>query len=338
MQRSTSSDVIDSSRPFLYSQAMAITRACHTAFKREHFSSASVISILDSTYVNHWPTHWPTQTATSPTHTRLTLHQQRALEHVRVRAQLAHTFAREQLDKRALSLGFSARDVTRACEFIRDACPVLIHVKPDVLLSLNKDSQYRSQHETSTSGGALDLAYRDRKEELMFGGAYLSASPNEKPKYGALNPFLDALGVNSAVPRFGDCFLVLKREVKLRCSMGGKGSKGGNLNLGTLDHYRHCLMDYDLADFTKLLEVARTWGQSGLSTLCPPPLSYRHSFQGSYKEVQIHGDILLGQDVEALVLHPSHISNRWIQEAATIFEITFNVRVDRFGASRWQEL
>ena len=172
----------------------------------------------------------------------------------------------------------------------------------------------------------------------MFGGSYLTARPEEKPKYGALNTLMDPLGVSSTVPRFGNCFLILKREVKLRCTLSGKGSKGGNVNLGTLDSYRHCLMDYDDDDLTNVMEVSKSWAESG--SRHPPPISYRHSFnntaQTPYREAQIHGDIVLSRDIEALVLHPSHIDSQWVQEAGSIFARMHKVRVDRVvGASRW---
>ncbi len=74
---------------------------------------------------------------------------------------------------------------------------VTIHFHPDrrvgetlLLKHLVTDGIYRSQFETGTSNGGLTAhtgGDRWRWEHHMFGGAYDSASPSDRPKYGSLN-------------------------------------------------------------------------------------------------------------------------------------------------------
>ena len=75
------------------------------------------------------------------------------------------------------------------------------------------DGVYRGQFETRISNGSAS-AYpggdRDRWEQLLFEGAYRSAAPEERPKYGALALMRHADG---AAPRFGSCYLRLRPEV-----------------------------------------------------------------------------------------------------------------------------
>ena len=267
----------------------------------------------------------------------LTDSQKRALNYVGMQARLAQEWSRVPLLERVRSLGFSPDDVSRALTFIRDAAPVVIHIKPEFIDLFNKDTHYRSQHETATSGGALDLGYRDTKEATMFGEAYRYTSGREKPKYGALNPTLDPMGVSCAAPRFGDCFFILKESVKRRCTAAGKGSKGGLVNLGTMTSYSHCLLDYSDEELSSLMETAKAWKQGQGGRVQKVSCVGHEGFiqQGSYKEVQIHGDIVFSRDVEALVLHPSHMNSQWVHEAASTFSQRFNVRVERWGASRW---
>jgi hypothetical protein len=58
--------------------------------------------------------------------------------------------ALQQLQRRVTSLGFSADDLTRASNFLRDEAPLLIHVHSNSLPSLLNDTHYRSGWERGT--------------------------------------------------------------------------------------------------------------------------------------------------------------------------------------------
>eukprot|EP01032_Pedospumella_encystans_P014865 gene14865-17049_t len=87
-----------------------------------------------------------------------------------------------------------------------------------ILESISQAGVYKSQFETGSSNGGL-TAYvggdRWNWESRIFGASYDQASPNERPKYGALNYKNYDSG---ASPRFGSAFFKLKAEVMNRCT------------------------------------------------------------------------------------------------------------------------
>jgi hypothetical protein len=106
---------------------------------------------------------------------------------------------------------------------------VAVHFHPDRLVaggpmvgeSLLRGGRYVSQFVTRISSGGL-TAYaggaRDRWEQAMFGGAYQreQVRREDRPVYGALDLLRHADG---PAPRFGSCFLRLRREVLDRTSL-----------------------------------------------------------------------------------------------------------------------
>ena len=85
-----------------------------------------------------------------------------------------------------------------------------------ILAALAADGIYRSQFETGTSNGGLTAhagGDRWRWESRIFRGAYDTAGPAERPKYGALNYRRRATGGS---PRFGSAHLRLRPEILMR--------------------------------------------------------------------------------------------------------------------------
>jgi Protein of unknown function (DUF3626) len=97
--------------------------------------------------------------------------------------------------------------------------PARFHRGVPLLRCLADDREYRSQFETGTGNGSLS-AYpggeRWRWETHLFGGAYDTASSNERPKVGALNYSRRATG---AFPRFGSAHLRLRPGIAPHCTV-----------------------------------------------------------------------------------------------------------------------
>jgi hypothetical protein len=162
----------------------------------------------------------------------------------------------------------------------------MLHFHPDwpfregtVLAAIAADRRYRSQFETATSNGGLTArpgGDRWRWESRMFGGAYDTAAPADRPTYGALDVHRRPIG---AAPRFGSAHLRLAAPV--------------------LDRTTCCFPDsvYEPTAFAP----ARAAG--GLIALA---LAADADPLDDYVEAQVHGPLRLPEDVEALVLDPSH--------------------------------
>ncbi len=164
-------------------------------------------------------------------------------------------------------------------------CTVTVHFHPDrdaggrsVLAALADEGVYRSQFVTRTSNGGLTAhpgGDRWRWESRLFGGAYDAAPPDTRPIYGAL----DHRGrPEGAAPRFGSAYLRLRPEVTARASFCWPDSVFEPTHFG----------------------VAERMGVLAVAAAAAPasdPLD-------DYIEAQVHGEVRLDRDVEALVLDP----------------------------------
>lgn len=147
-----------------------------------------------------------------------------------------------------------------------------------ILDSLAETRVYKSQFETQTSNGGLTAhpgGDRWRWESRIFGKAYDEALPAERPKYGALNYKNSQYGGS---PRFGSAYIRLNEGVLNRTTFCYPDSVFEPEAFGTAKHM--ALIELALEDDKDLLD--------------------------DYIEAQIHGELDLAQDVEALVLDPSY--------------------------------
>lgn len=145
-----------------------------------------------------------------------------------------------------------------------------------MLEALAADGVYRSQFETLTSNGGL-TAYpggeRWMWENAIFGGAYEHASPNLRPKYGALNY---RNRITGGSPRFGSSHFRMRRSVLVRTTFCYPDSFFEPSHFGTAEK----------CQLIRLAERERT----------------TTDILDNYIEAHIHGIINIENDVEALVL------------------------------------
>ncbi|ALO06409.1 hypothetical protein AQF52_0812 [Streptomyces venezuelae] len=158
------------------------------------------------------------------------------------------------------------------------ALRVTLNFHPHFLDRLAEDGVYRSQFTTGTSNGGLTArpgGERWRWESRIFGGAYDAAPAHTRPVYGALDfrnrPF-------GAAPRFGSAHLRLTAAAVERATFCYPDS--------FLEP-----MDFGVASRMRLVALAEADGRDPLD---------------DYVEAQVHGPVVIGRDVEALVLDPSH--------------------------------
>jgi hypothetical protein len=130
---------------------------------------------------------------------------------------------------------------------------------------------------------------------------------NDRPKYGALNIMRYFDG---SVPRFGCCTLRLKREVNLRSTYSYGGSQDAPKDVGTSEFFEPVLAALlkDIAE--KPLEQRLGWRFPDLKSF----VSFLETAEDRREmgrcldemiEVQIHGEIRMGSDIDALIADPS---------------------------------
>ena len=189
-------------------------------------------------------------------------------------------------------MGDGGRWVEQALEFVAarstgqpidPGLRVELHFHPDrrfgglpILAVMARDGEYRSQFETGTSNGGLTAhpgGDRWRWESRLFGSAYDDAPAHARPKYGALNFRRRNTG---AAPRFGSAFFRLTSKCLARTTFCYPDSVFEPVDVGVAQ--RMSLVDLALADNRDLLD--------------------------DYVEAQVHGSVLLAEDVESVVLDP----------------------------------
>lgn len=150
------------------------------------------------------------------------------------------------------------------------------------------DGVYRNQFETGISAGGLDpvvAGARTRWERASFAGAYDDTPPADRPRYGGL----DLVGRSTgACPRFGSCHLVLRRTVLDRATFSWGDSVTEPSVVGVWEVLEP-VIEAAIADRSSDLHGPRR-GADRLD---------------SYVEAQLHGPVVLSEDVDVLVADPS---------------------------------
>jgi len=213
---------------------------------------------------------------------------------VRRHCRKLHERALPRLLTRVRKLGFSDQDLNNGLKWIRESAPTIVHINLEKYAGLlSKDTHYRSQFETFTSGGTLDQRKRTSWEHRLFGGAYAKACAFERVKYGALNVVNDPGGVR-ACRQYGSSYLLL-RHARLRCTFSATDSATLSIDdLATVDYHAHVLERYTDEELTQVLRVGNrhTLGMDS------------HVLR-TYKEAQIHGEVRLDEHIELIMAHPS---------------------------------
>ncbi|OAA76909.1 hypothetical protein LEL_06593 [Akanthomyces lecanii RCEF 1005] len=250
--------------------------------------------------------------------------QQQAIESVRAEAVDLKPESQSTLSHIFRMSNLSELDISETRETIKHHARVVLHFHPDrpaggrlVAQALLEDGIYKTQFETGISNGLVAAqpgGLRDEWERHLFQGAYQmdGVTASQRPRYGALDLVRNAEG---PAPRFGSCFFVLKPHVTMRSTFTFGGSQEKPKYQGTADELDAILAALMEESFTRDFAL-------GVEKMRPRQLFERlgdlkkdfHDLYGSRVaahnldhmiEAQIHGEVLLGRDVDALVVDPA---------------------------------
>lgn len=194
--------------------------------------------------------------------------------------------------------------------------PITINFHPDrfsnncktVIENLFEQGQYHGQFRTGTTNGGKSAHIGGDRflwEQRLFYDAYPQCSI-DRPKYGALNLFKY---IDGASTRFGSCFFVLKHEVINRCTFAYGDSSTNPTTLCTSDTFVGVLSGLleDVQKNGRLLNQVVSSMQEALAILLYPYNKLKNIGRNlDYCiETHIHGDVLLGKDVDSFYVDGS---------------------------------
>lgn len=251
--------------------------------------------------------------------------QQLAIEHITKYA-ASHKDAAERTIQHVLRMSnIDPSTFEEASAKLKTQARIALHFHPDrpdpvmksIAQALLEQGVYKSQFETRISNGSVSPhpgGERDLWEKMMFGGAYqIEGSRNsQRPKYGALNVMLHADG---PAPRFGSCYFLLSPKVSRRSTYTYLDSHQDPKEKGTYEEFDMilaALMEDVFVNESALGEkdlTPRKWVEHMLvnfeKPFSDPSTKEPRRNLNHYIEAQVHGDVSLQDDVEALVADPS---------------------------------
>mmetsp|Transcript_48380 Transcript_48380/g.89075 ORF Transcript_48380/g.89075 Transcript_48380/m.89075 type:complete len:683 (+) Transcript_48380:89-2137(+) len=225
--------------------------------------------------------------------------QRQALRHIRSLAKSNHEAKLPLLQQRVKQLKYKDTDLWMTLAWIREQAPIIVHLNLDKMMQyLEKDTHYRNQFETASSGGLMNPKVRKQWEQKLFGGFYDDAQAFDKCKYGVVNAMNDHRGVVGCA-QYGDSYVILK-DVRLRTTLSPEDSANLKASqLAVLDYYAHVLYQYTDAELVETIKVAINREDALLG-------DSSKIGKMKYKEAQIHGEICWSKHVARLVCHTRH--------------------------------
>jgi len=241
---------------------------------------------------------------------QLTKTEQKAVHYVKKKSLGQSIPAQKQLIAKLSKLSFNDREsqnvYTKLMHFMTNQVPLIIHVPPTTIPKLLKDTHYRNLFEIGTGGGCTNQTMRKQFETEMFEDVYSNTfvKATEKPKYGCLNIGLSPSGI-SAASQYGKAFMTLNNAtVRWRASVTNQDSFSSKGVFGTMSNCQHLLSELSEDELQEICETAM------YKTTPNRPRQYR--------EIQIHGPVLLKRDIVSLHVPNSEKSNIQIYQKFAI--------------------
>lgn len=205
----------------------------------------------------------------------------KVIGHVYNTAKTASDMAYLNLVKKVNILGFHIKDLESVIEYIRDVVPIIIHISINKLNNLIGDTHYRSCFEFDS----VD-SMRIQVENNLFNNIYNNCKPVDRCKYATMNMFNADEGVISA-RNYGECYMTLKRGIRIRTSYTVADSYGTS-TIASCEFYNHILLTMPEGQLKDLLKFVTL----GIISVTNYP----------YQEAQIHGDIILSENIHSLTV------------------------------------
>ena len=141
----------------------------------------------------------------------------------------------------------------------------------------------------------------------MFGGRY-DTHDTDRPKYGNVN-FLAHVKGDRAAAQYGSSYLLLRPDVRARCTITSKDSSSADARLGTLEHCAHVLLHIvemcpgrSRPDLVEVLLQLGNPTRAGALGAIEARVEALRGLRLDYTELQIHGVVQFDRDVTLIVV------------------------------------
>ncbi len=212
-------------------------------------------------------------------------------EHMLEKTKKEHEAAIPDLVKKVVKLGYKEEDVFDLLEYFEHKVPLVVHIHIHKHMQFFvKDTNYRNQFETNKSSGSTCRQSRTGWEKRMFDDRYTGATHFERVKYGTINCDKNIAGVSCA-SGYGQSYLVLKNDVRYRCTFTEKDSSNSDSKCGTLKYCAHVLNKFNDNEMKAVMRACKGLDQD------------KNLKFSTYKELQIHGPLEFAVDIEKLCIN-----------------------------------
>ena len=224
---------------------------------------------------------------------QLTRIQKKVITYVQKKSKIESDKSYLPLLSKIKSYGYTENDLKILSDYIKNEAPIIIHFNIiNTLEKLVNDTCYRNTLEVNNKGKSYNDS-RKNWEDNLFNNLYYLSTPQERVKYGVLNITNDPNGV-SCCYGYGDSYLLLK-NVRFRTTFANQDTSCLNTKVSTCEFYNHVLLEYNLKELSSMIKIAHK---------IVPFVSSKVT--NVYKEVQIHGNIELNRDIEAIVVNKKY--------------------------------
>jgi hypothetical protein len=185
---------------------------------------------------------------------------------------------------KAIDLNHNEEKVKRLLDNFSDRVELIINFKALLFDYFTKDGVYKNCFEINP---AVKNINRISAENNLFLKAYDECSGSERVKYGSLNLF--NLRTPTCASYYGECFMILKENVKKRTSFCCGDSFDMQFQIGTIEYATVIL---NILDSNLLDNLIKYYNNE----------KYDQNSYINYVEIQIHGPIRFDKDVELIVV------------------------------------
>lgn len=247
----------------------------------------------------------------NPVELKLTQKQFEAIYFFKKKSKIYSSNVKSLLKSKVINLGYNKGIFGKLSNYFKNI-KLIVHFDTKLISKFNDDDHLRNLFEVNSSKGYSSTTVRSEWENNLFNSIYNNSTPFERVKYGTINITNDKIGVSSAIG-YGDSYLIMKDNIKLRTSLVFEDSSKKQIHIGSFKQFYHILYYLPDNDLKAILDAIVYNKDRIYTNFC------------YYIEAQIHGPIRFDRDVDLLVIDKKYKEDISIINQIDKFKIKNNI-------------